>query len=116
MICKSLSSASLILSKSGFILTMWYVNEALVEYAQKNHVSFILTMWYVNTNVISTIKGTTKSFILTMWYVNYKIGDLWVQGSTGFILTMWYVNMLFIAFFGFLPLSFYINYVICKSP
>ena len=71
MICKSLSSASLILSKSGFILTMWYVNEALVEYAQKNHVSFILTMWYVN----------------------YKIGDLWVQGSTGFILTMWYVNL-----------------------
>ena len=50
MICKSLSSASLILSKSGFILTMWYVNEELVEYDKKNNVSFILTMWYVNIN------------------------------------------------------------------
>ena len=32
--------------------------------------SFILTMWYVNNNIIDNIKKSLTSFILTMWYVN----------------------------------------------
>ena len=34
--------------KTRFILTMWYVNIALIKIVDDNKISFILTMWYVN--------------------------------------------------------------------
>ena len=52
MICKLFISNSSILSRKGFILTMWYVNLALSMSLTASTSRFILTMWYVNSNKV----------------------------------------------------------------
>ena len=52
MICKLFISNSSILSRKGFILTMWYVNTNVTEVADMVAKRFILTMWYVNSNKV----------------------------------------------------------------
>ena len=70
MICKLFISNSSILSRKGFILTMWYVNTNVTEVADMVAKRFILTMWYVNLALSMSLTASTSRFILTMWYVN----------------------------------------------
>ena len=46
----------------GFILTTWYVNDAMVEFALTENKSFILTTWYVNLE--DTIPSTSLEVVL----------------------------------------------------
>ena len=48
MVCKLISVPNVFGLKSGFILTMWYVNTYVSSSAGTDNKCFILTMWYVN--------------------------------------------------------------------
>ena len=51
---------------------MWYVNIIQIYYSFLSKKGFILTMWYVNNKQHNGYLRICLRFILTMWYVNWQ--------------------------------------------
>ena len=71
---------------------MWYVNSHLQYIHNPLLRCFILTMWYVNEQVIEDIISSSDRFILTMWYVNMTNVFLQMIGVFAFYINYGYVN------------------------